>query len=74
MSRSSRPRPSAGEPAWTIAAAVKRGALHGARGNSGVILSQILGGMADALDRKRRFNGLDLAFALRQGVERSYGP
>jgi uncharacterized protein len=62
----------AGEPAWTIAGAVKRGALHGARGNSGVILSQILGGMADALDRKRRFNGLDLAFALRQGVERSY--
>jgi DAK2 domain fusion protein YloV len=62
----------AGEPAWTIAGAIKRGALHGARGNSGVILSQILGGMADALDRKRRFNGLDLAFALRQGVERSY--
>jgi DAK2 domain fusion protein YloV len=62
----------AGEPAWTIAAAVKRGALYGARGNSGVILSQILGGMADALDHKRRFNGLDLAFAMRQGVERSY--
>ena len=62
----------AGEPAWTIAGAIKRGALHGARGNSGVILSQILGGMADALDHKRRFNGLDLAFALRQGVERSY--
>lgn len=62
----------AGETAWTVAAAIKRGALHGARGNSGVILSQILGGMADALDRKRRFNGLDLAFALRQGVERSY--
>jgi hypothetical protein len=62
----------AGEPAWTIGAAVKRGALHGARGNSGVILSQILGGMADAMDRKRRFNGLDLAYALRQGVARSY--
>ncbi len=62
----------ASEPAWTIGGAVKRGALHGARGNSGVILSQILGGMADALDRKRRFNGLDLAYALRQGVERSY--
>jgi DAK2 domain fusion protein YloV len=62
----------AGEPCWIIAGAIKRGALHGARGNSGVILSQILGGMADALDRKRRFNGLDLAFALRQGVERSY--
>jgi len=34
----------AGEPAWTIAGAIKRGALHGARGNSGVILSQILAG------------------------------
>ena len=62
----------AGEPAWTIGAAIKRGALHGARGNSGVILSQILGGMADAVERKRRFNGLDLAYALRQGAERAY--
>ena len=60
------------EPATAIAAAIKRGALHGARGNSGVILSQIFGGMADGLSGKRRFNGLDLAFALRTGVERSY--
>ena len=60
------------EPAAAIAAAIKRGALHGARGNSGVILSQIFGGMADGLAGKRRFNGLDLAFALRTGVERSY--
>jgi DAK2 domain fusion protein YloV len=60
------------EPAAVIAAAIKRGALHGARGNSGVIVSQIFGGMADGLEGKRRFNGLDLAYALRQGVERSY--
>ncbi|ODQ92163.1 DAK2 domain-containing protein [Mycolicibacterium holsaticum] len=31
-----------------VAAALARGALHGARGNSGVILSQILRGLADA--------------------------
>src|ERR1700675_478304 len=30
-----------------VAAALSRGALHGARGNSGVILSQILRGIAD---------------------------
>ncbi|MFI5226617.1 MAG: DAK2 domain-containing protein, partial [Candidatus Limnocylindrales bacterium] len=62
----------AGEPASKIAAAIKRGALYGARGNSGVILSQIFGGMADGLGTKRRFTGLDLAFALRTGAERAY--
>jgi DAK2 domain fusion protein YloV len=62
----------AGGTAAHIATAIKRGALHGARGNSGVITSQIFGGMAEALGGKKRFNGLDLAFALRKGVERSY--
>jgi DAK2 domain fusion protein YloV len=62
----------AGEPASTIAQAIKRGSLYGARGNSGVIASQIFGGMADGLGKKRRFNGLDLAFALRTGAERAY--
>ena len=61
-----------GGTATEIATAIKRGALHGARGNSGVIASQIFGGMAEALGAKKRFNGLDLAFALRKGVERSY--
>jgi uncharacterized protein len=61
-----------GGTAAEIATAIKRGALHGARGNSGVIVSQIFGGMAEALGGKKRFNGLDLAFALRKGVERSY--
>jgi DAK2 domain fusion protein YloV len=61
-----------GGSATEIATAIKRGALHGARGNSGVITSQIFGGMAEALGGKKRFNGLDLAFALRKGVERAY--
>jgi fatty acid kinase len=59
-------------PATEIADAIKRGALYGARGNSGVITSQIFGGMAEGLSGKKRFNGLDLAFALQKGVERSY--
>ena len=39
-----------GEP--QVAAALARGALTGARGNSGVILSQVLRGVADALAAK----------------------
>jgi DAK2 domain fusion protein YloV len=63
----------AGEPADRIAAAISFGALMGARGNSGVITSQIFRGMAEALDGKRRFNGLDLAHALSQGAKTAYG-
>jgi DAK2 domain fusion protein YloV len=58
--------------AGRIAHAIAQGALMGARGNSGVITSQILGGMAHALDGKRRFNGLDLAHALDAGTKRAY--
>ena len=55
-----------------IAHAIGFGALMGARGNSGVITSQILGGMAEALAGKRRFNGLDLAYALEAGTKKAY--
>jgi fatty acid kinase len=58
--------------AGRIAHAIAQGALMGARGNSGVITSQILGGMAHALEGKRRFNGLDLAHALDAGAKRAY--
>ena len=58
--------------AGQIAHAIAQGALMGARGNSGVITSQILGGMAHALEGKRRFNGLDLAHALDAGTKRAY--
>ena len=56
-----------------IAGAISFGALMGARGNSGVITSQIFRGMAEALGGKTRFNGLDLANALQQGAKTAYG-
>ncbi|MCD6288948.1 MAG: DAK2 domain-containing protein [Anaerolineae bacterium] len=48
------------------------GALMGARGNSGVILSQILRGMARALDGKDRCAAEDLVQALSEGTETAY--
>ena len=62
----------ADQPAGRIAAAISFGALMGARGNSGVITSQVFRGMADALGDKRRFNGLDLANALDLGARAAY--
>jgi fatty acid kinase len=63
----------ADQPAERIAAAISFGALMGARGNSGVILSQVFRGMAEGLGGKRRFNGLDLAHALSEGARTAYG-
>ena len=56
-----------------IAAAAAFGALMGARGNSGVITSQILRGIAEGLAGKTRFNTLDLANALDSGTKAAYG-
>jgi hypothetical protein len=55
-----------------IAQALSLGALMGARGNSGVIASQIFRGMAEGLGGKHRFNGPDLAHALTQGTATAY--
>jgi DAK2 domain fusion protein YloV len=44
----------------------------GARGNSGVILSQILRGLVDPLDGKERFEGGDLAAGLVAGSSLAY--
>ena len=55
-----------------VAHAASFGALMGARGNSGVITSQILAGMAHGLAGKRHFNGLDLAHALDEGTKTAY--
>lgn len=52
-----------------VASALSGGALMGARGNSGVILSQIVRGMAEAAQGRQRANGVDLAFALRRGSQ-----
>ncbi|HET7727692.1 MAG TPA: DAK2 domain-containing protein [Candidatus Limnocylindrales bacterium] len=59
-------------PAERIAQAVSFGALMGARGNSGVITSQIVAGLAHGLAGKRRFNALDLANALDEGTRTAY--
>lgn len=56
-----------------VAAAASFGALMGARGNSGVITSQILRGIAEGLQGKIRFNALDLANALDSGTKAAYG-
>ncbi len=55
-----------------IAQAISFGALMGARGNSGVIASQIFRGMSEALGGKHRFNGHDLSHALTQGTATAY--
>lgn len=58
--------------AGAVAAAVGHGALMGARGNSGVILSQILLGMAHALEGRQRMSPLDLAHALAVGSQTAH--
>ena len=55
-----------------IAKSIARGALMGARGNSGVILSQIWHGLALGLDGKETFNGRDLASALLLAATEAY--
>lgn len=55
-----------------VTEAVARGALLGARGNSGVILSQILQGFAGALAGKDQADARDIAEALEKGVEFAY--
>ena len=55
-----------------VANAVARGALMGARGNSGVILSQIYRGLAQGLADKESFDATDLANALHQASITAY--
>jgi len=55
-----------------VAHAMAKGALMGARGNSGVILSQIWRGMAQGLDGKETFSAAEMADALRESAEVAY--
>jgi len=55
-----------------LAAALSKGALMGARGNSGVILSQLIRGFAQALKNKRKMEKSDLANALKKASEVAY--
>ena len=56
-----------------ISQALAHGALMGARGNSGVIFSQILRGFSAALDGQREADGPTLAKALTSATEAAYG-
>ncbi len=49
-----------------------KGVILGARGNSGVILSQIFSGIKDELSKHKRVSAKELAEAYRSGIERSY--
>ncbi|MCR5308078.1 MAG: DAK2 domain-containing protein [bacterium] len=51
---------------------ISRGMLFGARGNSGVILSQIFRGVSDYLKDKEKANAIDLANAFISGTEKAY--
>jgi uncharacterized protein len=56
----------------SIADAAAMGSLMGARGNSGVILSQLLRGISKELKNKKSMTTKDFAFALKEGVNTAY--
>ncbi|MED1469571.1 DAK2 domain-containing protein [Bacillus salipaludis] len=55
-----------------VGVALSKGLLMGARGNSGVILSQLFRGFAKAVETKPYISGKDFAQALESGVETAY--
>ena len=55
-----------------VAHAMAKGALMGARGNSGVILSQIWRGLAQGLEGKESFSAADMAEALQKSAAVAY--
>lgn len=54
------------------AQALSKGLLMGARGNSGVILSQLFRGFGKAIENESSLNGIKFAAALKYGVETAY--
>jgi len=60
------------DTAAAVAEAVSTGALMGARGNSGVILSQLFRGFAQGVGDRPELNGAELAAAWLKGVELAY--
>lgn len=55
-----------------VSKALSSGALRGARGNSGVILSQLLRGMYKSLRGAEQIDPAAFADAMRQGIETAY--
>ncbi len=60
------------ESASAVAKAMAQGALMGARGNSGVIMSQFFRGLAKGLDEKESITGIDWALALSEASRTAY--
>ena len=58
--------------ASSVADIMAHGALMGARGNSGVILSQFWRGLAKGLEHNTYFNGSDFANALTEAAQAAY--
>lgn len=55
-----------------VGKALSKGSLMGARGNSGVILSQIVRGFAKSIEGKDKLNTEDLANAFKNGSDTAY--
>jgi len=60
------------QSASAVIHAVSYGALMGARGNSGVILSQLFRGLARSLDKKETFTAAELAQAMTEASATAY--
>lgn len=56
----------------TLAKAISSGSLRGARGNSGVILSQILRGFTKSVKKLETLDAVAVAAAMERGVETAY--
>lgn len=63
---------STSEKMGETAQALAKGLLMGARGNSGVILSQLFRGFSKAIEGKDEINAQDLAEAFQGGVDSAY--
>src|SRR5688572_16002464 len=61
-----------GRPAAEVAAGMSHGALMGARGNSGVILSQIFRGFAEGITGKEQISAGDFADGLAAATTTAY--
>lgn len=55
-----------------VGSALSKGLLMGARGNSGVILSQLFRGFSKNIETKKEINALEFAAALQAGVDMAY--
>lgn len=60
------------EHAGMVAKAMSKGSLMGARGNSGVILSQIFRGFAKGCQDKETLTSVDLAHAIKEASDTAY--